>query len=107
VTAQIGMVLVGARGFGRCTPNIARGTGLGQSAPLGRGADQQCPFGAPPPVKSLTLGLHRPGSGRGRAFLGAGNLTGSLCGYQKRSTFVATVRREFLRRVKDIMRSYS
>ena len=37
MTAQIGMVLVGARGFGRCNPNIARGTGLGQSAPLGRG----------------------------------------------------------------------
>ena len=37
VTAQIGMVLVGARGFGRSRPNIAPGTGLGQSAPLGGG----------------------------------------------------------------------
>ena len=36
MTAQIGTVLVGGR-FGRSLPNIARGTGLGHSAPLGGG----------------------------------------------------------------------
>jgi hypothetical protein len=51
---------------------------LGAFRPPGRGADQQCPVGARPPVKSLTLGLHHPGFGRARAILGAGNLTGSV-----------------------------
>jgi hypothetical protein len=94
VTAQIATVLVGARtqGFDRSLLNISPGTGLGLSAPLGRGFDQQCPFVISPPVKSLDLGLRRPWLRPRTSRPGSCNLTGSLCGYQKRSTFAATAR---------------
>jgi hypothetical protein len=64
--------------------------------PLG-GADQQCPFVISPPVKSLDLGLSRPGSC---------NLTGWQVRLREKKHIRASARRQFLRRVKDIMYSH-
>ena len=106
MTAQIGTVLAGTPGLRPFPTQHLPRHGLGAISPPGWGAGQQCPVGVPLPVKSQDLGLRRPWLRPRTSRPGSCNLTGSLCGYQKRSTFAATARGEFLRRAKDILHSH-
>ena len=59
----------GDRGFGRSRPNIAPGTGLGRSAPLGGGLPNNARLAFPHLSNRRTSASAIPGCGRGRAVL--------------------------------------
>jgi len=81
--------------------------GLGAFSPPGRGANQQCPLGAPPPVKSLTLGLHHPWLRPRPRHPWRGQLDRLAVWLpEKRGTFPTTARGEFLRRARILYIHY-
>jgi hypothetical protein len=63
---------------GRSRPNIAPETGLGRSAPLGGGLTNNARLALTRPSSRSPSASTIHGSGRVRAILGAGNLTGSV-----------------------------